>query len=208
MTDTRVDQYIAGANDFAKPILTHLREVVHEGCPDVEEAMKWSRPAFLHRGKILGMMSAFKEHCSFGFWAPEVNRKLEASGVAVASASGSLGRLTSLKDLPARKELVGYVREAAELLNQPALGRRGERITRMTRGAAKRPELAMPAEFETALKKDQAAVKAFRAFPPSQQYEYVEWIVEAKREETRQKRIATALEWLAEGKPRHWKYMK
>lgn len=205
MKDTQVDQYIEGAAEFARPILTHLRKVVHEACPEVEEAMKWSRPAFLYRGKILGIMSAFKEHCSFGFWQPEVNRKLAAAGVPTDEASGSLGRLTSVKDLPPKKELLRYVREASSLLESPASQKP---ITRMTRKVANRPQLEMPSEFAAALKKDAAAARHYMAFAPSQQYEYLEWIVDAKRDETRQKRIATAIEWLAEGKQRHWKYQK
>ncbi len=230
MTDPRVDRYIARAAEFARPILTHLREVVHQGCPEVQEAMKWSRPAFLYRGKILGIMSAFKQHCTFGFWHPEVNRQLAAAGVATNSASGSLGRLTRVDDLPPTKELLSYVREAVALTNEAALlseattdrddaavlgesktrgktrARRGP-TARKAREISRRTSLEIPAELATGLNKNKAAGETFRALPPSQRDEYVEWIAEAKRDETRQKRIATALEWLAEGKPRHWKYM-
>lgn len=200
-TDARVDRYIASAPAFARPILEHLRALVHEGCPEIAEDVKWSRPAFIYQGKILFGMSAFKAHCSFGFWNLELNKQLAASGVKAEEAAGSLGRVTSLRELPSDRELLSYIREAVRRVKEPA-------PTLLTRkSAAPKPELTMPADFESALTKSKAAAHAFESFSASHRREYLEWILEAKRDETRQKRIATALEWLEEGKPRNWKYM-
>jgi len=196
--DSRVDAYISSAADFAKPILNHLRALVHTACPDVEETIKWSQPMFLHKG-IICFMAAFKEHCSFGFWLAEFiigeQRKLEAQ----KEAMGHLGRITSLADLPGDKQLLVYIKKAVELndlgVKKPATPRpKGNR------------ELTVPDCVVAALKKNQKARAAFEAFSYSHKKEYVEWITEAKREETRQKRIETMLTWLAEGKSRNWKY--
>jgi uncharacterized protein YdeI (YjbR/CyaY-like superfamily) len=200
----KVDAYIAKAAPFALPVLTHLRALVHKACPDVVEEMKWSRPFFLHGGVILCNVSAFKEHCSFGFWGAEIGKVLVQDGRVKDGGMGSLGKITSLKDLPSDKQLVGYIRTAAEFIDA---GLGDNRIT-VARRVAKAPKAAVetPAEFAAALKKNKAAAKVFEAFSPSCKREYVEWIADAKRAETREKRIAQAVEWIAEGKQRNWKY--
>ncbi|WP_158820945.1 YdeI/OmpD-associated family protein [Granulicella sp. S156] len=198
-----VDAYIAKSAPFAQPILIHLREIVHEAAPDVEEAMKWSRPFFMYRGVILGNISAFKEHCSFGLWGTEIAEILRAEGIASSEGMGTFGRIASLKNLPPRKKLVSYVKQAAKMIDE------GVR----TKSLSMRPRVAklpvdVPEALTAALKKNKAAAKKFEAMSPSCRREYSEWIAEAKREETRDKRIATALEWIAEGKSRNWKYEK
>jgi uncharacterized protein YdeI (YjbR/CyaY-like superfamily) len=200
----KVDTYIAKAAPFAQPVLEHLRALVHKACPDVVEEMKWSRPFFLHGGVILANMSAFKEHCSFGFWGAEMGKVLKDDGVVQEGGMGSLGRITSVKDLPADKKMLGYIRQAAEFIDA---GLGDNRIT-VARRVVKAPKAAVetPAEFASALKKNKAAAKVFEAFSPSCKREYVEWIAEAKREETRERRVAQAVEWIAEGKQRNWKY--
>jgi uncharacterized protein YdeI (YjbR/CyaY-like superfamily) len=192
-TDPRVDQYIAKSADFAKPILTHLRKVVHAACPDVEETMKWSAPHFDYKGMMCGM-SAFKSHCAFGFWKSSL--VLDAPGLR--DAMGHFGRITSVRDLPSDRVLTGYVKKAAKLNDA------GVKVAR--KPAQPKKPLNVPADFAGALKKTPAARKAFDAFSPSHRREYVEWITEAKTDATRQKRMATAVEWLAEGKSRNWKY--
>jgi uncharacterized protein YdeI (YjbR/CyaY-like superfamily) len=196
--DSRVDVYISRAADFAKPILNHLRALVHTACPDVEETIKWSHPTFLHKGMICGM-SAFKEHCAFGFWLGEMILGKQRKLASQSEAMGHFGRITSLADLPGDKELLTYIKKAVELND---LG--------VKRPAAPRPkgnrELIVPDYVVEALKTNQKARAAFEAFSYSHKKEYVEWITEAKREETRQKRIDTMLTWLAEGKSRNWKY--
>src|SRR5580658_2885648 len=196
--DSRVDAYISSAPDYAKPILNHLRQLVHTACPDVEETMKWSRPSFLHKGILCGM-SAFKHHCAFGFWLYELVLDMKDKGSAEWDGMGQFGRITSLADLPGDKQLLAYIKKAVELNESGA-----------KRPAALRParkqELIVPDYLTTTLKKNKKALAAFEAFSYSHKKEYVEWITEAKREETRQKRIATMLTWLTEGKPRHWKY--
>jgi uncharacterized protein YdeI (YjbR/CyaY-like superfamily) len=200
----RVDAYCAKAPPFAQPIMTHLRELVHKACPEVEETIKWSRPFFEYRGAILCNMSAFKEHCSFGFWGEEIGAVLRQATVLKDGSMGSLGRITSVADLPADKKMLGWIRQAAAFVDSgqytsPIAAR--QKVVK----PAKR-SLKTPAEFSTALQQNKRAVDVFAAFSPSCKREYVEWIAEAKRPETRDKRIATAVEWIAEGKQRNWKY--
>ena len=196
-----VDVYIAKSAPFAQPILRYLRELLHEGAPGVVEAIKWSRPFFVYKGIILGNVSAFKGHCTFGLWGAEVAEVLRADGVASGDAMGTFGRITSIEDLPPRKKLLGYVERAAKMIDE---GTRTKSLMRQPKVA--KPAVEVPAAFSAALKKDKIATKHFDAMNPSCRREYIEWIAGAKREETRDKRIATAMEWIAEGKSRNWKY--
>jgi uncharacterized protein YdeI (YjbR/CyaY-like superfamily) len=193
--DKRVDAYIAKSADFAKPILEHIRELVHEGCPKVEETIKWGFPNYQYKG-MLCSMAAFKEHCTFGFWKGSL--LVDAADRRSDEAIGQLGRITKLSDLPPRKKLVAYVRQARELNDA------GVKVVRKTKP---KPALEPPADLLAALKKNKKAQAAFAGFPPSHKREYVEWIIDAKTDETRQRRLAQAVEWIAEGKPRNWKYM-
>lgn len=196
--DPRVDAYIEMAAPFAQPILRHLREVVHSAAPDIEETLKWSVPHFV-QGGIVCSMAAFKQHCMFGFWKHAL--VVKDGGDSSTGAMGSFGRITALSDLPSRKVLAGYVREAVRLNEQ------GVKLPKAT--AAKHPKThEMPEALRAALARNAKARAAFERFTPSQRYEYVEWIAEARREDTRERRLATALEWIAEGKTRHWKYHK
>jgi uncharacterized protein YdeI (YjbR/CyaY-like superfamily) len=200
----KVDTYLAKTQPFAQPIMTHLRELVHKACPEVEETIKWSRPFFEYRGAILGNMSAFKEHCSFGFWGEEIGAVLREAKVLQADGMGSLGRITTVKDLPTDKQMLGWIRQAAGFI---ANGNYTSPIAARNKVVkAPKASLETPPEFTAALKKDKKAASVFAAFSASCKREYVEWIAEAKREETREKRIATALEWISEGKQRNWKY--
>lgn len=200
----KVDAYIEKSQPFAQPILTHLRKLMHKGCPDMEEAIKWSHPFFLYRDIIVAHMAAFKEHCAFGFWGEEIGAVLREAGQVRNGSMGTLGRITSVKDLPAEKVMLGWVREAAAFIDS---GRHTSPIT-ARRKVVKAPKPAPTAspEFAAALKKNKKAATVFEAFSPSCKREYVDWIAEARREETRDKRIAQAVEWIAEGKQRNWKY--
>jgi uncharacterized protein YdeI (YjbR/CyaY-like superfamily) len=193
--DPRVDAYIARSAEFAQPILEHLRAIVHAACPAVEENIKWGCPHFSYKGGMMCSMASFKQHCSFGFW----NYK-DIVGKEPEEGAGSFGKIASVKDLPSKKELTGYIRKAMALKDS---GVKKERPK-----SAPKPALKTPAYFAAALKKNAAACKHYDAFSPSARREYVEWITEAKTEATREKRIATAIEWLAEGKHRNWKYQK
>jgi uncharacterized protein YdeI (YjbR/CyaY-like superfamily) len=195
--DPRIDAYIANAAGFAQPILERLRAIVHEACPDVEETLKWSSPSFLHAGGILCGMAAFKQHASFGFWkhALVVGEEVPRHGM------GSFGKLTSLKDLPPKKELVALIRKAMRLNEE------GVKTPGVRKASTPKPPPVAPDDLAAALKKNRQARTTFEGFSPSQQREYVDWITEAKRDETRQKRLTQAIEWLAEGKQRNWKYM-
>lgn len=195
-SDPRIDAYIARAEAFAQPILIHLRGVVHEACADVEETIKWGMPYFLHAG-LLCHMAAFKRHVAFGFWLGE---RIAATG-RESAAMGQFGRIETLADLPPKRTLAALVRKAA------ALNEAGAKSPTRARPAAPRPAPEPPAELAAALARDTAAHRAFAALSPSHRREYVEWIAEAKRAETRERRVATTLLQLTAGKPLHWKYM-
>ncbi len=204
VTNPKVDTYVARARPFAQPIVQHLRSLVHKGCPDVEETIKWSRPFFEYRGAILCNISAFKEHCSFGFWGEEIGAVLREANALQPDGMGSLGRITSLDDLPSDKQMLGWIRQASGFI---ADGQYTSPIAARNRVVkAPKPLAEPPAEFADALKRDTRAEVGFRSLSPSCQREYVEWISDAKRDETRQKRIATAIEWISQGKQRNWKY--
>ena len=200
----KVDAYLGKVQPFALPIMEHLRDLVHKGCPDVEETIKWSRPFFEYRGVILGNMSAFKSHCSFGFWGEEIGAVLREAKVLREDGMGSLGRITDLKDLPSDKRMLGWIRQAAGFID------RGEYTSPIAarNKVVKAPKtpVAIAPEFASALQKNKKATAAFAEFSPSCKREYAEWIADAKRPETRNKRIATAIDWIAEGKQRNWKY--
>lgn len=200
-TDPRVDQYIANAPEFAKPILQQVRELVHQVCPDITEDMKWSRPNFVHGGKILCGMVAFKAHCSFYLFQRDISKEL-GKDEGYEGFADALARITQAAELPPRKNLSRYVRDAVRLLDK-AIANPAPR----KRAAQPKSEAGVPDDLAAALGKNKRAAQAFETFSKSHRREYVEWITEAKRDETRKKRIATALEWLAEGKPRNWKYM-
>lgn len=192
--DPRVDTYIAKSADFAKPILTHIRETIHTAVPDVEESIKWSMPAFGHHGPLMNM-AAFKAHATVGFWKGQLVVGHGPGG----DAMGHLGRITSVKDLPPKKELVALIKKAAKL---------NEEGVKVEKKKAPRSTLPVPPELTAALAKSKKARTNFEAMPPSHRREYNEWIGEAKREETRAARVKQAIEWIAEGKQRNWKYQK
>ena len=197
-TDPRIDAYIAKSAPFAQPILKHLRALVHEACPEAEETIKWSCPHFTSAGNILCSMAAFQAHAVFGFWHQGMAKVLGQAGGQAETAMGSFGRITNLDDLPNDKAMIRFIREAAKLNASGAPGRPP---------AKPKAALPVPADLVAALKEDKAASTAFAKFSLSHRREYIEWITGAKRAETRQKRLATTLEWLAEGKSRNWKYM-
>lgn len=195
--DPRIDAYIARSADFARPILEHLRERVHATCPEVEEGIKWSMPFFSYKAAPMCMMAAFKQHCSFGFWLSK-----EVTGGSDEDGMGQFGKLASLKDLPPAKQLATYLKKAMAL-NEAGVKKARPKI-------AAKPAPALPGDLAAPLaqKKHAAARQTWESFGPGAQREYVEWISEAKTDATRQKRLATTLEWLAEGRKRNWKYEK
>jgi uncharacterized protein YdeI (YjbR/CyaY-like superfamily) len=194
--DPRIDAYIEASADFAQPILRHLRELVHQGCPEVEEGWKWSFPHFLYKGMLCSMAS-FKQHCAFGFWKGSLI--LDDQGRST-DAMGQFGRITSLDDLPPDEALLRYIREAVRLNDE------GVKVEKKPKPV--KQSLAVPDDLERALDTNPDARRTFDNFSPSKRREYVEWITEAKSEATRRKRLEQAIEWLAEGKARNWKYEK
>ncbi|MES2048421.1 MAG: YdeI/OmpD-associated family protein [Pseudomonadota bacterium] len=194
--DPRIDAYIAKSAAFAQPILTHLRALIHAHCPDAVETIKWSVPHFEYQGRILCGCAAFKQHCSFGFWLGDllpIDTKPDA-------AMGQFGRITSLADLPSDKDFAKLVKQAMKLQDA------GAKAPSRVKPAAEKKELEVPPAFLAAVKKNKLALATFEAFTPSKKKEYVEWYSEAKTEATREKRLAQAIEWMAEGKSRNWKY--
>lgn len=192
--DPRIDAYIEKQADFAKPILIRLREAVHEACPEAEETLKWSMPTFTYKSEILANMAAFKAHATFGFWRgslvlPDNEKRHEAMG--------SFGRLTSMDDLPEPEVLRGLIVKAMELTDAGV---------KPVRNKIVKGDFEVPEDLRTALGANSSAAATFEGFPPSCRREYVQWVTEAKRADTRAKRVAQAVEWMAEGKKRHWRY--
>jgi uncharacterized protein YdeI (YjbR/CyaY-like superfamily) len=195
-----VDTYIAKSADFAKPILIHLRKIVHQAFPDIQEGLKWGFPFFDHKGPVC-QMAAFKQHMGFGFWKARLlsdpHKLINASDEA---AAGSFGRITSIADLPADNILITYILEAVDL------NEKGIKGTMKAKPTAEKKELIMPPEFLPMLTGVANAMHNFDKFSPSKQREYIEWFVEAKTDATKLKRMEQAVEWISEGKSRHWKY--
>ncbi|NIJ21879.1 uncharacterized protein YdeI (YjbR/CyaY-like superfamily) [Sphingomonas naasensis] len=191
--DSRVDSYIAGRAEFAQPILAWLRERVHAACPDITESIKWSMPAFTYKGRPLANMAAFKAHATFGFWY----RDAMATG-REGEAMGQYGRIETLADLPTADAFEAQIREAAARIDS------GEKPARAAKPP--KPEAEVPPELAEGLAGDAKAAATFEGFPPGCRREYCEWIAEAKRPETKAKRVAEAVAWIREGKRRNWKY--
>ena len=198
--DPRIDAYIINAADFAMPVLLQLRALVHAACPVVEETMKWSFPHFMYKGEILCSMASFKQHCSFGFWKASLMKDAKMLMDNRKEAMGSLGRLTSVKDLPANRKIMAWIKEAMKLTDAGAK-------TVKAKPTAPR-ELVLPLFLSAALARNKKARAAFENFNYSQKKEYAEWLAAAKTIPTREKRLAEALEWIAAGRTRHWKYVK
>lgn len=192
--DARIDGYIAKAAPFARPILEKVRERVHAAAPEAEETLKWSMPSFTIDGKILLGMAAFKAHAALNFWR---GQEL-GEGSTTSGAMGQFGRLTSVADLPPDDALDALIREAAALARTAPAPRKVKHEPK--------PPAELHPEFADALQANPKARQALDGFPPSAQREYLDWIAEAKQDKTRAKRIADAIEWLSEGKRRHWKY--
>lgn len=194
--DPRIDAYIARQAEFAKPILEHLRAAVHAACPEAEETLKWGMPTFVYKGEILATMAAFKQHSTFGFWrgslvVPDNDRQ--------RGAMGQFGRLTSVADLPEPDVLAALVRKAMELT---------EAGVKPVRNKTVKAAIEMPDDFRAAIDANPAAAATYEGFSPSCRREYLEWVTEAKQAATRERRIAQAVAWMAEGKKRNWKYEK
>jgi uncharacterized protein YdeI (YjbR/CyaY-like superfamily) len=197
--DARIDSYIAKSASFAQPILEHIRRVVHHASPLIAETVKWGMPFFEYKGPVC-MMAAFKQHCAFGFW--KASRLSDPKGLLKGTdeeaSAGSFGRVASLADLPTDEDLIGFVHQMI------AINEKG--IKEVKKPTIPKAELTAPVDFETQLNGDPVAKENFEKFSPSGKREYLEWFAEAKSDATREKRIQTAIEWIAEGKTRHWKY--
>ncbi|UCS94519.1 YdeI/OmpD-associated family protein [Echinicola marina] len=199
--DKRIDAYINKLQDFAEPILRHLRALVHQACPEVEETIKWGMPHFTYKGEILCSMAGFKEHCVFLFWKGALMQdpvlRENATG---ETAMGHLGKITAMEDLPEDDQMLAYLYEAVEL------NEKGIKLPKKI--SKKKADLVMPADLKLALEANSRALDTFENFSYSNQKDYIEWLNEAKTEATRKRRLMTAIIYMEEGKPRNWKYMK
>ena len=196
--ETKVDDYIEKSAPFAQPILKHYRSLVHKACPNVEEKIKWGMPFFDYKGKMMCHMAAFKQHCAFGFFqAALMNEPTLVRNAESESAMGHLGKISSLKDFPADKVLIGYIKKAMQLTDE---GRK------VVKPAKPKVEYIVPDYINAAIKKNKKANTVWEAFAPSHRKEYATWIDEAKTDATKTKRMEQAIEWIAEGKQRNWKY--
>jgi uncharacterized protein YdeI (YjbR/CyaY-like superfamily) len=196
--DPRIDAYIAKSKDFAQPILRHLRKLIHAGCPEVEETLKWGHPFFTYKGILCGFAS-FQGHCAFVLWKGSLILGKNRGNISVAM--GQFGRITNLKELPSDKILINYIKEAVKLNDG------GVKLPQRSKPKEKK-KLIVPSYVKTALKKNKKALATFEEFSYTNKKDYLEWITEAKTDETRQKRLTTAIEWMAEGKIRNWKYVR
>jgi uncharacterized protein YdeI (YjbR/CyaY-like superfamily) len=200
--DTRVDAYIEKSADFARPILNHLRGLIHMASPEISETIKWGFPHFDYKGTVCSMAS-FKQHCAFGFWKssllPDPHHLLNSGA---ETAMGQFGRICTLDDLPEDEIMIEYIKNAV-MLNEAAV-----KVPQKRKPASASIDLEIPDYFMEALSKNPLAHAAFEEFSNSHKKEYLEWITEAKTEQTREKRMATTLLWLSEGKSRNWKYRK
>lgn len=198
-TDPRIDAYIEKSAEFARPILRHIRQVVHAAAPEIEETLKWGMPSFTHKGIVCGM-AAFKQHCTLHFWKGSLVVPGDKVAADQEGGMGQFGRITSPADLPPDDELAAYVREAVRLNEQ------GVKPEKKAKPAGEKKELPVPDELVAALEQNEAAGAAWAGFSPSKRKDYVEWITEAKSDATRRKRLDTAVEWISQGKGRNWKY--
>ncbi len=197
--DDRIDAYIAKSADFAKPILIHIRQVVHRASPLINETVKWGMPFFDYKGPIC-MMAAFKQHCAFGFWKAsrlkDPDRLLQGSDEE--AAAGSFGRINTITDLPSDEALIGFIHQMI-IMNESG-------IKEPKKLSTPKAAIPMPDDFDKLLRDNLAAMGNYEKFSPSSKREYLEWFAEAKTDATREKRMQQAVEWIAEGKTRNWKY--
>lgn len=194
------DEYISGCAEFAQPILLHLRKLIHQNCPGIEEKIKWNFPCFVYKGTNLVYMAGFKQHATFGFWlADHMSDSRKVFIKEEKSGMGNFGKLTSLSDLPSDEIIAEYLYEAMQLHDQG--------VKHTVRKSTPTKKFAIHPAFQEALSKNNL-LKQFETFSPSNQNDYAEWISDAKTETTQNKRMIQALEWISEGKPRNWKYMK
>ncbi len=196
-TNPEVDTYIKKAQPFAQPILKHVRQLMHTGCPELTETIKWGMPHFEYHG-VIASMAAFKEHAVFGFWKEDLIPGMKQY-IKEKEAMGSWGRITSLKGIPPDKEIIAFVRDAAEL---------NEKGVKSPKRAPKPVVVNMPDDFMSAIRANKKAHATYESFSPSNKRDYADWINVAKSDETRKERMETAIQWMSEGKPRMWKYMK
>ena len=190
--DPRIDAYIAKQAEFARPILSYFRDAVHQGCPECEEDLKWNSPAFIYKGGILAGCAGFKQHVQVGFWKHDLllpKQKRDGMG---------FGKITTVAQLPPKKELLTLVKKAMELQDS------GAKSPMMAK--TKRARIPQPHALRAALAKNRKAKTVYDDFSPSHKREYHEWIADAKGDDTRARRVEQAVQWMAEGKPRNWKY--
>ncbi|MFO0981250.1 MAG: DUF1801 domain-containing protein [Planctomycetota bacterium] len=161
-TNARFEARIKQAAPFARPILTHLRAVMHATLPEVEEDLKWGHPTFLYKG-IFASVAAFKQHCTFGFWKHDL--LVEQLSAADQKAMAGCGRITSVADLPNEKTLARIIKAAAKLNDD------GVKPVRAKPRPVKDRVVEVPPDLRAALHRDAKARAAFDAFSYSHKTE-------------------------------------
>lgn len=199
-TDPRIDIYIDKAQSFAKPVLSYIRQTVHQVCPQTQETIKWGMPHFMYKGELMCGMAAFKNHCAFGFWKAALMQDPEGKMELGKSAMGDWGKIKSISDLPSKEALAGLIQQAMILNEQ------GIKVPK--KNAPNEKSIQTPDYFIEALESDVLAFENFHRFSLSLKTEYIQWLEDAKTDETRNRRLAQALEWIAQGKGRNWKYAR
>ena len=199
-TNPKIDAYISKSASFAQPILNHFRDLVHKTCPELEEKIKWGFPHFDFKGEMMCSMAAFKQHCAFGFWKASMMKDAQKMKKGNEEAMGNYGKVTGLEDLPSDKVIIAQIKEAMKL-NEDGIKLPPRKKTIAV-------ALKIPVELASSLAKNKKAKTTFENFPPSHRNEYIRWINEAKTISTKEKRIATTVDWLSQGKSRNWKQEK
>jgi hypothetical protein len=203
--NAQVTAYAAAMPAYAQPIFAHLRALIHTTCPDTDEAIKWSIPHFERDGDYLCIFAASPGHASFTFYKQQLmsDPRLR-DNLNLPAIKRFMGRLTSLSDLPDDATLAAMLQEAADL------NARGVRLP--DRAPKTPPVIDMPSAVATAvataLAANPAAQAVWDAKSAAWRKDYLVWITAAKTDPTRDARIAEALDWIADGKARFWKYQK
>lgn len=194
-----VNKYISNAPISQQKILSKLREIIHKASLDIEEKIRWSHPHFDYMGKGMCFIQALKERVTFGFWFGDKiynSPKLSKEAKAIYE---TMGNLTDVSQIPSTKLIIEEIHLAMKLIES---GNRDVKEKKV------KPQLVIPDYLSLRFKKDKTANSSFSKMSPSHQREYVDWIIDAKTDETRENRISTMMSQVKEGKSKNWKYIK
>src|SRR5438270_1264994 len=179
-----VNDSLANAPEGTRPILVRLRRIFRQASPKLEEAIKWGVPCYLFKGPV-GGFAAYKQHVSWGLWKSRALNDPE--GLLGRGVSVMAGKITKVSEIPPAAKIIALI-EQVIALNEAGIK------------SPKPPEPELPADFAAAMKKAGKAARHYAAFTPARKWQYVNWVTQAKRAETRAKRIEIAVERIGEGK--------